>query len=234
MQDRVAERAFYDQLFARNPENEHITAGYDELHALAFPEPPRGKVFDIGCGTGGHAIRLARRGYDVIAMDLTKGGVMAARERFRRENRHGLFLVGDAENLPIRHGAIDVAWTSLLLHHFPRLDKLPRELARVTRNRIVAFEPNAKNFLTWLAFNVVNRYGWWALKKMVRNQRALWPASVERIFRAQGFSPTALHYVDRQWTDGMSSLRKTYQRLTSWLPLEYRANKFLILFQKNA
>ena len=81
MQDRVAERAFYDELFANKPENEHITAGYDELHELGFPSPPSGPVLDIGCGTGAHAVRMARRGYQVIAFDLTVRGVRSARER---------------------------------------------------------------------------------------------------------------------------------------------------------
>src|SRR5687768_12979298 len=31
-QDLVSERAFYDELFDRNPENEHITSGYDDLY----------------------------------------------------------------------------------------------------------------------------------------------------------------------------------------------------------
>src|SRR5438046_5037539 len=105
MQHLEAEKAFYAKLFGDKPENEHITAGYDELHALAFAVPPAGPVFDIGCGTGGHTVRLARRGYDVIAMDLTIQGVKMARERCRRENLKGRFLVGDAEHLPVRAGA---------------------------------------------------------------------------------------------------------------------------------
>ena len=84
MQDIVAERAFYDKLFSENPDNEHIVEGYDELYSVAFPELPRGPIFDLGCGTGGHAIRLAKRGYAVVAVELTRAGIRAARERFRR------------------------------------------------------------------------------------------------------------------------------------------------------
>ena len=49
----VAERAFYDELFRRKPDNEHITEGYDEIHSWAFSEDPEGIVLDLGCGTGG-------------------------------------------------------------------------------------------------------------------------------------------------------------------------------------
>src|SRR5205814_7780165 len=133
-------------------------SGYDELHQMALPTPPKGIVMDIGCGTGAHSIRLARRGCDVVAMDLTREGVKAARERFRRENLKGRFLVADAERLPFRDGTASVAWTFLLLHHFPRLDRLPAELRRITTDKVVALEPNALNMLTWFANNVVNRF----------------------------------------------------------------------------
>ena len=233
MQDIVAERAFYDKLFAEKPENEHIVAGYEELHDQAFADPPQGAVLDLGCGTGGHAVRLARRRFDVIAVDLTLGGVRAARERLRREGFTGRFLVADAERLPFREGAVDVTWTSLLIHHFPRLDRLPAELARISRRRVIAFEPNAMNPLSWFAFNVVNPI--WGLSSTTRNQRALWPGRLTRVFAGVGLRTSKLHYVHRPWADGegaMAVVRRVYTALTGWLPLSMRANKFLIIFDK--
>ena len=233
MQDIVAERAFYDKLFAEKPENEHIVAGYEELHNQAFALPPQGPVLDLGCGTGGHAIRLARRGFDVIAIDLTLGGVRAARERLRREGFKGRFLVADAERLPFRDQAVDTTWTSLLIHHFPRLDRLPGELARISRRRVIAFEPNAMNPLSWFAFNVVNPI--WGLSSTTRNQRALWPGRLTRVFEKVGLHTSKLEYVHRAWADGegvMAAIRRVYTALTGWLPLSMRANKFLIIFDK--
>lgn len=232
MQDLAAERAFYKDLFAKNPENEHITSGYDELHQLALPVPPNGPVIDLGCGTGAHTVRLARRGCDVVAVDLTSEGVKAARARLAREGLKGRFVVGDAEQLPFRDGVAAVTWTFLLLHHFPRLDKLPRELARITRDRVVALEPNAQNALTWLANNVINRFIGTAA--MTPNQRALWPGQVARGFAPVGFRATALHYVDRRWSDSLGWMRRTYDLLTRWLPQRFRANKFLVILERHA
>ncbi|HWP02580.1 MAG TPA: class I SAM-dependent methyltransferase, partial [Gemmatimonadaceae bacterium] len=181
MQDLAAERAFYDQLFAQNPENEHISGGYEELHEIGFSRAPDGAVLDLGCGTGAHAVRIARSGRPVVAVDLTARGVRMARERLRREGLStGRFLVADAERLPFRDEVFPVAWTSLLLHHFSRLDRLPAEIARVTVHRIVAFEPNAYNLLTWFAFNVVNRL--WGISGMTPNQKALRPGKLDRTF----------------------------------------------------
>jgi SAM-dependent methyltransferase len=233
MQDLVAERAFYDKLFSENPTNEHITTGYEELHALAFAEPPQGLVIDLGAGTGGHTVRLAQRGYQVLAVELTRPGIRAARERLRRAGLPGLFVVGDAECLPFRDGAADITWTSLLLHHFPRLDRLPAELRRVTRRRVIAFEPNAQNPLSWLAFNVVNPV--WGLSSTTKNQRSLWPGRLARTFQAAGFRVAALHYVHRGWSDSDSVLgfvRRVFDGATSWLPERMRANKFLVIFDK--
>jgi SAM-dependent methyltransferase len=232
MQDLAAEQAFYKTLFAKNPENEHISSGYDELHQLALPVPPDGPVIDLGCGTGAHAVRLARRSCDVIAMDLTREGVRAARERFARENLHGRFVVGDAEHLPFRDGCVAVAWTFLLLHHFPRLDRLPQELARVTRQKVVALEPNAQNALTWFFNNLLNRVV--GTKRMSRNQRALWPGAVTRAFAGVGFLRTGLRYVDLRWSDNLGWMRRTYDALTLWLPERFRANKFLVVFERRA
>lgn len=234
-QDVVAERAFYDDLFEKNPENEHITSGYDELHDLAFPTAPEGTVLDLGCGTGTHSVRLARRGYDVVAVDLSLHGVRATRERFRREDLKGQFLVADAEHLPFKTGSIDVLWSSLLLHHFPKLETLPEELARVTRSRLIALEPNAQNFLSWFAFNVVNRF--WGLSVTTRNQRSIWPRALERRMKRAGFGENLIHYVHRAWEDdsGLFGLvRKVHDGAVSVLPMRFRANKFLVVYDREA
>lgn len=232
MQDTVAERAFYDALFESNPENEHITSGYDELHELAFPDLPTGAVLDLGCGTGAHAVRMARRGFEIVAVDLTKQGVRSARDRFRREGLDGLFVVANAEDLPFRDGMAAVTWTSLLLHHFLRLDRLESELGRVTKQRLIAFETNAGNFVTWFAMNVVNRFV--GISGMTRNQRALRPRSLRRRFGRLGFQQRALHYIHRPWADRLSFVRHFYITVTGWLPLWMQANKFLIIFEKRS
>lgn len=231
MQDVAAERAFYEELFGSKPDNEHITAGYEDLHDLAFADAAGGPVLDLGCGTGGHAVRLARRGFQVTAVDLTYPGVRAARERFRQEGLSGAFVVADATALPFRDGAVPVTWSSLLLHHFRDPRAVIREIGRVTRERLIAFEPNADNLLTWLAMNVVNRY--WGIHAMTRNQVAHRVGRLERLFRSHGFERRQLHYVHREW-DGDRTLRRLYGTLTAWLPERFRANKFLISFARPA
>jgi SAM-dependent methyltransferase len=138
--------------------------------------------------------------------------------------------VANAEELPLRDRAAAVTWTSLLLHHFTSLDRLGEELRRVTRRRLIAFEPNAGNFVTWFAMSVVNRVV--GLQGMTRNQRALWPGWLTRRFRRWGFERRALHFMHRPWQDRLSVVRRLYTTITAWLPVRMRANKFLVVFEK--
>jgi hypothetical protein len=122
---------------------------------------------------------------------------------------------------------VDTVWAALLLHHFPVLDRLPREIRRVTSRRIVTFEPNSGNFLTWFAFNVVNQI--WGLKTTTKNQRSLSPGAVRRALEPLGFKRFSVHFVDRGWNDAAGSLaRRLYRGVTSFLPDRFRANKFLL------
>jgi SAM-dependent methyltransferase len=45
--------------------------------------PPGGRILDMGCGTGRHAIELARRGFDVTGVDLSSGMLEEARQAAR-------------------------------------------------------------------------------------------------------------------------------------------------------
>src|SRR5689334_12418402 len=72
--DSVASLAAYTQEEGLRPlESELI----DEL----FPAPPA-QVLDLGCGAGRTTIGLARRGFRVTAIDLSRGLLAEARRRY--------------------------------------------------------------------------------------------------------------------------------------------------------
>ena len=56
-------------------------------------------ILDIGCGTGRHAIELARRGYKVTGVDLSKAQLERAKEKAKDANLKVDFIQKDARNL---------------------------------------------------------------------------------------------------------------------------------------
>lgn len=66
------------------------------------------KILDVGCGTGRHAIELAKRGYDMTGIDLSERQIEKAREKAREQNLEVGFQQQDARDLPF-DGKFDVA-----------------------------------------------------------------------------------------------------------------------------
>jgi SAM-dependent methyltransferase len=58
------------------------------------------EILDIGCGTGRHAIELARRGYKVTGIDLSPSQIERARAKAAAAGVAPGFRVGDARALP--------------------------------------------------------------------------------------------------------------------------------------
>jgi ubiquinone/menaquinone biosynthesis C-methylase UbiE len=57
------------------------------------------RVLDVGCGPGRHALALARRGIDVVGVDLSEDFVTLARDAAATEESSARFEVGDVREL---------------------------------------------------------------------------------------------------------------------------------------
>lgn len=69
----------YDERFAKLAASGADVHGEADLCASLVP--PGSRVLDAGCGTGRVAIELARRGYDVVGVDLDASMLDVARQR---------------------------------------------------------------------------------------------------------------------------------------------------------
>jgi ubiquinone/menaquinone biosynthesis C-methylase UbiE len=72
------------------------------VDALGLHEGDR--VLDVGCGPGRHALALARRGIDVVGVDLSEDFVGLARESAAAEGLGARFVVGDVRDLDFDAG----------------------------------------------------------------------------------------------------------------------------------
>ncbi|MCW3819870.1 class I SAM-dependent methyltransferase [Micromonospora sp. DR5-3] len=78
------------------------------------------KVLDIGCGTGDLAITLARRGYEVTAIDISRVAIDMARAKAAAEGLTVHFEVQDATHLSLPSAPFDSVFDSGLLHSLNR------------------------------------------------------------------------------------------------------------------
>jgi len=102
----------------------------DEWTFEAIAERHSRAALEIGCGWGELAERVSTEtGADVSAFDLSERMARLARERGVR------VAVADAQALPFRDRAFDLAWANAVLYHVPDLDQGLAEAARVIADK---------------------------------------------------------------------------------------------------
>lgn len=101
---------FFDAHAASYMENVFTRATTDEVDFLVEELGLRegDRVLDVGCGTGRHAVELAKRGFAVTGIDLSRGMLREAERHAEEEAVSVRFLHGDATaDLP--EGPFDAA-----------------------------------------------------------------------------------------------------------------------------
>ncbi len=101
---------------------------------------PGRRILDVCTGTGEIAIRCARRGADVTAIDMTPS--MMDRARAKARDLPVRFARMDARRLAFADRSFDVALLSFALHDMPRKVRVEvlREASRVAREALVVLD----------------------------------------------------------------------------------------------
>ena len=153
------------------------------------------RVLDAGCGTGALSIEAARRGANVVAIDLSPKLVSIARERLPRDLGAGRieFLSGDMLDADL--GEFDhVVGMDSLIHY--RADDVVRALSglaeRTSRSIVFTFAPNSVALSAMLAMG----------RLFPRSDRspAIQPTRPSTLARLIGRDPTL-----RDWSLGRST-----------------------------
>lgn len=92
---------FYDALYADKDYESEVRFVVDVF--TEYGVPAGASILDLGCGTGGHAIPLARRGYAVTGVDRSPEMVEQAVEKARVQSLDVDFAVGDVRSLRLGH-----------------------------------------------------------------------------------------------------------------------------------
>ena len=147
-------KPWYQELFsnyARAYDREAFTQG--TLQEAAFLEAEIGgnkkaRVLDVGCGTGRHAIELARRGYSVTGIDLSPNQLARAREKARAAGVCPVFEQHDARQ-PHFDSAFDLV-IMLCEGGFSLMETDAMNFA-ILENAVRALKPDGKFVFTCLS-----------------------------------------------------------------------------------
>lgn len=94
------------------------------------------RILDLGCGTGRHVITLAKQGFRVFGIDVSKKALKVTEERLNEGGLEADLKMGDIyKRLPYEDNWFDAVISIKVLHHakVSEIRKLIRELERVMR-----------------------------------------------------------------------------------------------------
>lgn len=108
---------FFRVLDRQGPGSEEAT-----LNALHFIKdlPSRPKIADIGCGTGGQTLTLAKHTQgDIIAVDFLPGMIEYLDKRMKKHrlSKRVTGLVGSMDDLPFHKNEFDLMWAEGSIYH---------------------------------------------------------------------------------------------------------------------
>jgi ubiquinone/menaquinone biosynthesis C-methylase UbiE len=92
--------------YARNTARD-VRRFRDTAHAVAERVRPGARVLEVAPGPGYLAIELARRGYEVVGLDVSRSFVRIATRNAAEEGVAATFEHGDAAHMPFPEGSFD-------------------------------------------------------------------------------------------------------------------------------
>jgi ubiquinone/menaquinone biosynthesis C-methylase UbiE len=75
------------------------------------------KTLDLCCGAGTNPIYLAKKGFDVTAMDISDGATKLSKEKAKKENVEMNLLIGSFLSLPFKDERFDFVFDMGCFHH---------------------------------------------------------------------------------------------------------------------
>ena len=131
-QDKM--RSFFDSMAGRLGKDYVPGKSWKSLAEALLRLMPPMTIADLGAGDGSFALLLSQRAARVIAVDASAKMLEVGRETAAR---HGIdnveFRLGDMEEVPVEHGAVDLVFFSQSLHHALHPERAVVEAARILR-----------------------------------------------------------------------------------------------------
>ena len=133
-----------------------------ELSAiLQLLPPPPARLLDAGCGTGWTSCFFAKRGYQVVGVDIATDMIELARDLAKRERLENVvFEVHDYEFMPF-HNEFDCAVFFDSLHHSVDEKLAIKAIFNALKSggKCITDEPGVGHGMSEVSLNAVEKYG---------------------------------------------------------------------------
>ncbi len=180
----------------RNDENERFfEQAYDSIVGV-LRQPQDSLALDIGCGIGANSVRLARRGYRVVAADYSEAILGPTHENVERRGVADRIDIRreDILNLSFPDAQFDLVLCWGVLMHIPAAERALAQLTRVARpGGYIVFEE-----INTHAPEALLMRAYWRLLKGKKIQAVKTPAGVEHQSEFGGETLFWRH-ADRRW-----------------------------------
>jgi len=100
------------------------------------------RVLDLGCGSGRHAVYLAKNGFDVYGFDIASVGIKLTKEWLKQEKLEAKLKIGSVfGKLPYKDNFFDALISTQVINHAKIEDirKLIKEIERILKPKGLIF-----------------------------------------------------------------------------------------------
>jgi 2-polyprenyl-3-methyl-5-hydroxy-6-metoxy-1,4-benzoquinol methylase len=113
--------ADYDESRFTDPLGCHLDYMHKKILANLV-EPPTKLVLETGVGTGRFATWLAKKGFDVVGIDLSKEMLKKSKTKKTSLNVDVTLVLADVHHLPFKRGLFDACICINVMDHFPDVE----------------------------------------------------------------------------------------------------------------
>ena len=124
--------------------------GYDIPKARSFiisqAKLSKGKILEVGTGSGHMAMALAKKHFQLISIDIDKKAQTLAKNKLKTEHLNRLVTLKrmNAEKLQFKDRSFDYVISVNFIHHAKDPETCLREMARVSKGRLIIADLNKR------------------------------------------------------------------------------------------